>query len=751
MRQPQCALFGLLAALAGLLIGSCSPKAAPSTDWPQAPSKQPDSTVADAQATVTQVSCYVLSEDKVPDFQTIGTLGGGFVISDLSNDGLSDLIYAGPSLLDDKETGRFHTGEETQVRVVINDGTGSFIDGTSIVIEGTVPGAVLAHGGVAADFNGDGYNDVFFGDHGRDDELNTGRENILLLSDADGHLVDASGQIQGRPCNSHVPQYQDAPICGGTDQPLYEAEGLAPPLPDATHSVAAGDIDSDGDIDIFVGSIGFATPYFLINDGSGSFMANWAYVPAEIRELVPGLMWTKSELADLDGDGHPDLILGGGGPTWQPGEYGYSMVIWNTGSGDFSRSEKTELPTVAGRTYQTQAIWDPGIERLQVVTDIATLDVDSDGDLDILLSYGYSGRYIQLLVNQADRSFVDETAFRFTGQTIDAPSLERLVGIDFNEDNAPDVLAVHTNNDPDEEQIWINNGRGYFSLASFAVTGKTGVLMPLDAHGDGGLDFLVLNSLGGATQYHVQDFSLLTNQRPCTSDEIRAAPPNPDLTPTPFETPYQTPQPSSGMPTPSAAEYLNLEFRDDFEDKLEPGWRWIREDREHWSLSELPGYLRIILPAQELGAPRTNFLLRAAPDEAFEIEAKVLFTPSSNFQMASILIYQDDENFLRLAYAYCDLQGVCVGDGIYFDKEISDQQLWGNFATETSEISEAYLRLRRDGATFTAFFSEDGSSWSFIGQHTADFESIRVGLFAGMSSDIETADFDFFTIKTLSP
>lgn len=95
-----------------------------------------------------------------------------------------------------------------------------------------------------ADFDGNGTDDVVIADHGLDNFPFPGTQNTLLLQQSDGTLVDASNQL--------------------------------PQVSDFTHDIAIGDIDGDGDIDIYASNLAIGTgadqtPYFMINDGSGRF------------------------------------------------------------------------------------------------------------------------------------------------------------------------------------------------------------------------------------------------------------------------------------------------------------------------------------------------------------------------------------------------------------------------------------------------------------------------------------------------
>jgi beta-xylosidase len=223
--------------------------------------------------------------------------------------------------------------------------------------------------------------------------------------------------------------------------------------------------------------------------------------------------------------------------------------------------------------------------------------------------------------------------------------------------------------------------------------------------------------------------------------------PNPTVTPEPTDTPVPIP------PTATPVVEISGLFRDDFDGVLAAGWSWIREDPTHWNQTDVPGALRIVLQPGGIGliasSPANNLLLRQAPDGDFEIATLVHFTPTSNFQFAGLLIYQNDANALTLGRAFCSASDVCAGNGIYFDKT-QHGEFGENYATATANQSEAHLRLRREGTTYTGMYSEDGANWIVIGQHTADLTSLRVGLIAAQAYEAETtADFDYFTIEPL--
>jgi regulation of enolase protein 1 (concanavalin A-like superfamily) len=188
-------------------------------------------------------------------------------------------------------------------------------------------------------------------------------------------------------------------------------------------------------------------------------------------------------------------------------------------------------------------------------------------------------------------------------------------------------------------------------------------------------------------------------------------------------------------------------FWDDFDDELQPGWEWLRENDALWSLNSEPGFMRIVLEGAAL--PR-NLLLTDVGSENFQVTTRVLFEPTSNFQAAGLTVYQDDQRRIWFGRAYCDTPNVCVGNGVYFDV-IKDGNWFGtNFGTDTPLKDEAYLRLEKVGSMVTAYYSEDGAEWQKIGQHIIDLTDPKVGLLTSGSHVVgQIALFDYFGLQEM--
>ncbi len=236
----------------------------------------------------------------------------------------------------------------------------------------------------------------------------------------------------------------------------------------------------------------------------------------------------------------------------------------------------------------------------------------------------------------------------------------------------------------------------------------------------------------------------------------RTAAPSGTATPsaTPSASPTLTPTitaPAWQIRLPLIMRQRAAPFSDEFNAAtLDPRWRWLNPDPAGWSLTERPGFLRIVTQTEG-----KNILFQNAPAGEYEVRTRLIFTPTANFEAAGILIYRDPQNYLRLARAYCDIPGVCVGNGLYFDRVEDGISQGGNFATTTTDLGEVYLHIVRRGDMVTASYSLNGASLYLIGTHTlsAGRDLPYIGLVASQTAGVagKLADFDYFRLIDPSP
>ena len=124
------------------------------------------------------------------------------------------------------------------------------------------------------------------------------------------------------------------------------------------------------------------------------------------------------------------------------------------------------------------------------------------------------------------------------------------------------------------------------------------------------------------------------------------------------------------------------------------------------------------------------------------------FAPTSNFQFAGLVVFQDKANVLQYGRAFCDLADTCSGGGIYFDN-FENGSITGSSSMIATEIPAIHLRLRRLGTTYTAYYSEDGENWILLGEHIRDPVQPRVGLMAAQAAEQIPAAFDYFMLTSL--
>ncbi len=265
---------------------------------------------------------------------------------------------------------------------------------------------------------------------------------------------------------------------------------LNPPGTDAL-AVELGDVDGDGDLDIFVAN-GTATGpgranLLYINDGAGHFTE-------ESAARLPGgdannANSARVDFADIDADGDLDAVVANQGP---------DQLLLNNGRGFFTDVSSTHLPPPVGILNNISA-------------DALFVDIDGDGDPDILVANenpftgpGSPGAQNRLWINDGTGHFSDETAQRLPTRADQTTGFA--VG-DIDGDGDLDVIVVNLGPD----FVLINDGNGRFRdetaqrLPVTSDASRKGILTDFD--GDGDLDLFVANSRGQQSRVYFNDGS----------------------------------------------------------------------------------------------------------------------------------------------------------------------------------------------------------------------------------------------------
>lgn len=251
------------------------------------------------------------------------TRGPKIAVGDINKDGLTDFYVCGAR------------GQAGALMMQRQDGSFVSID-TALFNQTRMCEDVDA---VFFDANGDGWQDLLVISGGNEPQIASPQllEDRLYINDGRGHFTKKPDFLV---------------------QKLYQKS-----------CVAVADIDHDGDMDIFIGTLAgtmanqFGVPmtsYLFLNDGSGKFQTATAQT---INLLNVGTV-TSASFTDINHDGWPDLVVAG---EWM------SVKIFINNKGKFT---ETDIP-------QSTGLWQT----------IYTADVNGDGYPDILAgNWGHNSK-----------------------------------------------------------------------------------------------------------------------------------------------------------------------------------------------------------------------------------------------------------------------------------------------------------------------------------------------------------------------
>ena len=233
-----------------------------------------------------------------------------------------------------------------------NDGNGRFVDATETSGVSRADGAGL--GVSVGDYNADGWLDLYV--------ANDATPNQLWVNRRDGTFVD-DGVLSGS---------------------AFNAAGN----PEGSMGIASGDVDADGDEDLFVTNIVGESFVLYENDGRGSFedvRSRWGLAQPTAAFTGFGTDWF-----DYDNDGALDLFITNGAVNviesqrGQPAPFRMKNLLFrNTGS----------------RFQDVSGEGGPAFAADQTGRGAAFADIDNDGDVDVVATNNDGP--VRLLVNEA--------------------------------------------------------------------------------------------------------------------------------------------------------------------------------------------------------------------------------------------------------------------------------------------------------------------------------------------------------------
>lgn len=282
--------------------------------------------------------------------------------------------------------------------------------------------------------------------------------------------------------------------------------------------IESNDLDGDGDQDIIVGTFSGAIEWYP-NDGAGNFLDP---MPIPITPSANTPISIKS--VDLNSDGHPDILtnIEGKSIAWyendQAGNFGVPTVIaTETGTVrhiipvDIDNDQDFDILVVKRDETNYNAAWysndglgsfdGPNIipTELEGVYSMDMIDIDNDGDLDIVGLHGpYNDCKLMWNENDGSNNFL-------TPVLIDETTSGLVYTLDIDLDGDDDILM---SNYTDDFIAWYENqGNGDFSepiQITDNVNGPTDLIMT-DLDGDAIDDLISISGFDNKVAWYKTD------------------------------------------------------------------------------------------------------------------------------------------------------------------------------------------------------------------------------------------------------
>ncbi|MCE2541638.1 MAG: VCBS repeat-containing protein, partial [Acidobacteria bacterium] len=208
--------------------------------------------------------------------------------------------------------------------------------------------ATAGFGLVMADLDNDGHEDIV-SVHESDSEYDSSVPDPDYMPDAEGHVRVAFG-------SADPDVWTNVTIAEGADAPAPEDADIA-------------DVNGDGHLDVVVAAE-LSHLIYLQNPGADARHAEW---PRLILPMTKGRgSYIRVFLADLDGDGVPEMTAPNKGAQRPAPE-------------DFARSTPVSIFSVEGDPLKGGNWTETVLGRYSVPQNAEPVDLDGDGDLDIVV------------------------------------------------------------------------------------------------------------------------------------------------------------------------------------------------------------------------------------------------------------------------------------------------------------------------------------------------------------------------------
>lgn len=247
-------------------------------------------------------------------------------------------------------------------------------------------------------------------------------------------------------------------------------------------TLAVGDINTDGNEDIFIGGAKGQSGKLYLHSKNGKL----TNLKSNVFEQDAIYEDTASAFFDVDNDGDQDLIIGSGGN--EPGNElnNICRLYLNNGKGEFTRA----LDAIPSTFHN--------------ISTITPNDIDGDGHIDLFVgsrsvpgTYGVNPKHL-FLKNNGDGTFENATE-RIVYEIKDAGMITDALWADMDGDSKVDLVTVSEWGSPN---IYKNTGRRLAKANSSldSLTGWWNAVEAADLDADGDLD-LILGNQGSNIHY----------------------------------------------------------------------------------------------------------------------------------------------------------------------------------------------------------------------------------------------------------